>query len=198
MGSQNFGLIWSYTGCCLIWLLQFKCGYVFTLFSQPTLRMKSPEPLLLINCPCLKAGEFARDQNKERFLQGGAPSTGGWVLQSFEDRGCNSHEWQELFMLSLRQWRILRTKRNWCGLLLMIYLFLWWVCECFACRYAHALCVFLHGGWKNMLGVLKLQWYTVVSFHVNSVGTFYHWAITLAPRWLILANSFYRIQFMIN
>lgn len=172
MGSQDFSLIWSYTGSWLIWLLQFRYGYVFIFFSQPTLRIKSPEPLLLINYPFLKAGEFARDHTKN-ILQWGATSTGVSVLQSFEDRDVEQ-PWTPgafLFMLSLRQWRILRTKLNLSGLHSMIYLF-WskgvWV-FCMACECCvHVLCVFMHGGWKSILGVLKFQLHTVGNLYASS------------------------------
>lgn len=174
MGSQDFSLIWSYTGSWLIWLLQFRYGYVFIFFSQPTLRIKGPEPLLLINCPFLKAGEFARDQNKEHSSRGGgATSTGVSVLQSFEDRDVEQ-PWTPgafLFVLSLRRWRILRTKLNLSGLYSMIYLFgskgIW--VFCMACEYCvHVLCVFVHGGWKNILGVLKFQLHTVLNLYASS------------------------------
>lgn len=48
--------------------------------------MKSPEPLLLINCLCLKAREVAGDQNKERFFKG-EPLALGFQFFGFEDKG---------------------------------------------------------------------------------------------------------------
>lgn len=78
-------------------------------------------------------------------LQGGATSTGVSVLQSFEDRGV-VQPWTAgafLFMLSLSQWGILRTKSNCPGLYSVIYLFwskgvwvfctAWVLCSCTVC-----------------------------------------------------------------